>query len=952
MGAILSTRLHIPAPAARYVARPRITRSLQQGMARNLTLVSAPAGFGKTTAVATWLQSLQSAATPSMAGSLEPTESLPTPVGIAWYSMAETDDFTTFVAYLVAAIRQAAPDLPRNWRDFDRRTVLPAPEDAAAEILQGLEDIAGMLYVVLDDYHTVDSPLGRGHEATVAPSGADAGNSAGEHAPESMAIHQFTRYFVRYLPPAVRLVILSRFDPPIGIAHLRGRGQVSEVRARHLAFSAEEADTFLRDSAGLDLDASAVNVLWTQTEGWAIGLRLAAISLQDSGDRAEFVRTFAAHHSRHIADYLMDEALGGQPPEIQDFLLRTSILQRFCRGLCAATVATMEPLTVATTLEYLERRGLFLVQLDEFREWGRYHSQFRALLHDRLLAQFSSGEVAALHARAAQWLADHDLVDDALQHFSAAGEMMAAAKLVVRHIPLLLRRSQWSQAARWLNALSPEVVAQNPALLLLRAWVYYNNTGYAQVRTLTSEAECLLAASCPEASVQAGGDEAALWGQVHAFRASPAFAPPSSAGAIAHAEAALHLLPESYGMVRGFVVNFLGHQTLFQEGYAAAERVLQQAIAAGDGRHTEYAMRLAYAQVSVRYLAGSIDDLHHAATQYERLAQELDLPSHIQLARTALAIPCAESNDRATATMLLAAVFAQPELATFQALRLATKELVDVHGDRHKREEVDSALALLRRRARVYPDTEEEREIEAMEAYLAACRGDIAAATAYARAADHAPRISTVTQQGILLASIHLLLGQPHNLKAAAELAERLMEQYRAVGIVREQIGLHVLLAKVYRLQSLQPCALQHLRRALDLGYPRGYRHVFTGETALMPELLRELRNDDAYAAPATFLLAEISRSAPEPGFASQPMGAASQPHASARHTPTVATLSGRELEVLELVAQNLTNDEIARRLVLSPSTVRNHTVNIYDKLHVRTRREAVQCARMLGVIA
>jgi LuxR family maltose regulon positive regulatory protein len=866
--------------------------------------------------------------------------------------MAEADDFTTFVAYLVAAIRKADPDLPRNWLDLGRRTVLPAPEDAAAEILQGLEDIAGMLYVVLDDYHTVDSPLGRGREATMASSGDGAPNSAGEHGPEPMAIHQFTRYFVRYLPPAVRLVIISRFDPPIGIAHLRGRGQVNEVRARQLAFSAEEADTFLRDSAGLDLDAGTVNVLWTQTEGWAVGLRLAAISLQDSGDRTEFVRAFATHHSRHIADYLMDEALGGQPPEIQDFLLRTSILQRFCRGLCTATVATMEPLTVATTLEYLERRGLFLVQLDEFREWGRYHSQFRALLHDRLLAQFSPGEVAALHTRAAQWLAEHELVDDALYHFIAAGEVAAAAKLVVRHIPHLLRRAQWSQAARWLNALSPEVVAQNPALLLLRAWVYYNNTGYAQVRTLTNEAECLLAARGPETSVQAGSEEAALWGQVHAFRASPAFAPPSTAGAIAHAETALRLLPESYGMVRGFVVNFLGHQTLFQDGYAASERVLQSAITAGAGRHPEYAMRLAYAQVSVHYLAGSIDDLYHAATQYERLAQELDLPGHVQLARTALAIPCAESNDRASAATLLAAVFAQPDLATFQALRLATKELVDIHGGRHKPEEVDSALALLRRRTQVYPNTEEEREIAAMEAYLAACRGDMTAATAYVTVADHAPRISTVTQQGILLASIHLLLGQPHNVKAAAELAERLLEQYRAVNIVREQIGLYVLLAKAYWLQALQPRALQHLRSALDLGYPRGYRHVFTGESALMSELLRELRRDEAYAAPAMLLLAEISRSMPEAGSAAQPAGAASQPQSSARHTPAVDTLSGRELEVLELMAQNLTNDEIARRLVLSPRTVRNHTVNIYDKLHVRTRREAVQHARMLGVLA
>jgi LuxR family maltose regulon positive regulatory protein len=913
MASILATRLHVPAPAAETFARPRLMEQLQSGTGKLLTLVCAPAGFGKTTAVAGWLAEPHVRAGKGQA-----------PHHVAWYSVADGDDFPTFVTYLVAAVRRCAPSLFADWVDLDRRSVMPEPEDLAAEIINRLLELPGRLYIVLDDYHAVTE------EAT----------------------HHFVAYFVRFLPPSVHLVIISRFDPPIGIAQLRGRGQVNEVRLRQLAFTEDEAGVLLQAAAGRVLDDQAINILWSYTEGWGVGLRLAAISLQDSDDQVQFVRGFAANQSRHIADYLLGEVLGSQPPAVYDFLLRTSILGRFCRDLCAATLGDWELRQVTATIEYLERRGLFLVQLDAFREWGRYHSQFRGLLHVRLTAETPTAEVAALHMRAAGWLARHDFVDEALHHYLAAGQQDAAVQLIVARIPHLMRRAQWQQAERLLKELPREVMAGEPALLLLRAWVFYNNTGYAQVRALTREAERRLAArgiEDPAGTTAAGDEEAAvLWGQVHAFRASPAFAPSLPAEGLAHAEAALRLLPASYGMVRAFAINFLGHQTLYASGYAAAVDVVQQQIAAAGEEHTEYMVRLAYAAMTLRYLSGTIDDLAWTAERYWKLAAELELPGHVQLAQTAAAIAHAERNARATATDLVNEVFARPDLATFQTLRLAAKLLVDVHGSRDKAPEVDGMIEVLRSRAQAYPNTYEDAEIEAMAAYVAACAGDLETAGRYVARTDLQPPVGNVRHEGTFIVATNLVLGEPHQLRAASELAERLLVKYAALNIAREQIELHVLLAKCYRRQGHQAAGLQHLRAALDLGFRRGYRHVFTGEPEIMGELLRMLRSEEAYRVQAESLLQEIARpAAPCAGVCREPMPAGQTSTAGPGEM-----LSYRELEVLELVATGLTNNEIAAQLVISPATVRNHTVKIFDKLQVRTRRAAVERAQQLGMLA
>ena len=288
--------------------------------------------------------------------------------------------------------------------------------------------------------------------------------------------------------------------------------------------------------------------------------------MQASDDRQRFVRNFGQRSSRHIADYLVDEVLQGQAPEVHDFLSRTLILERFCGELCAA-VLDVEPRRSQAMLDTLERSNLFLIGLDDHGEWYRYHGQFRTMLHNRLQSNCPADEVAALHSRAAAWLAEHDLVDETLSHYFAAGDPDGAASLVERHIPEVLNREQWHQITRWLAMLPEELIEQRPALLLLGASVNYHDFNYSQIRPMVERAETLLRAGQAQAA-----ETDVLWGQIHALRTSTVFASGPTEEAIAHGQEALRRLPPHYAGVRAFALYFLAQWTLGKGDYAGRGR--------------------------------------------------------------------------------------------------------------------------------------------------------------------------------------------------------------------------------------------------------------------------------------------------------------------------------------------------------------------------------------------
>src|SRR5436305_2260255 len=384
---ILATKLYLPRLRPNVVSRPRLIERLNEGLHRNLTLIAAPAGFGKTTLISQWVTSCDRQ--------------------VAWLSLDEGDsDPTRFLTYLVAALRTIAPTLGEGVLGALQSPQPPPPEAMLTALLNDLTTIRDHLVLVLDDYHVLDA-------------------TAVDHA---------LSFLLEHLPPQMHLIIATREDPQLPLARLRARGQLTELRATDLRFTPSEAAGFLNQGMGLNLSAEDITALETRTEGWIAGLQLAAISMQGHQDTTSFIKSFTGSH-HFVLDYLVEEVLQQQPESIQTFLLRTSILDRLCGSLCDAVLLN-PTVSGQATLESIEHANLFLVPLDNERRWYRYHQLFADLLRQRLHQRSASstgdevGGVSELHRRASQWYEDNGLEIEAFHHAAAAHDIERAERLI------------------------------------------------------------------------------------------------------------------------------------------------------------------------------------------------------------------------------------------------------------------------------------------------------------------------------------------------------------------------------------------------------------------------------------------------------------------------------------------------------------------------------------------
>ncbi len=412
MDAVLATKLYVPPARLNGVPRPRLVERLDEGAGCRLTLISAPAGFGKTTLVSEWL-----------AGRKSP---------VAWLSLDEGDnDAARFLAYLVAALQTTAPGLGRGLLAALQSSQPPSTETLLTSLLNELASMAGSCVVVLDDYHVIDSPM----------------------------VDQALVFLVEHLPPQMHIVIATREDPRLPLARLRARGQLTELRAADLRFTPAEAADFLNRVMGLGLSAENISALEARTEGWIAGLQLAAISMQGHKDAASFIRSFTGSH-RFVLDYLVEEVLQQQPESIQAFLLRTSVLDRMCGALCEAVLCDPS-VSGQETLEALERANLFIVPLDNERHWYRYHHLFAELLRQRLQ---QGGSVDEYHIRASQWYQDNGLGLEAFQHAVAANDIDRAQRLIEARGTALHLPGATTAVLSWLESLPESVLDARPPL--------------------------------------------------------------------------------------------------------------------------------------------------------------------------------------------------------------------------------------------------------------------------------------------------------------------------------------------------------------------------------------------------------------------------------------------------------------------------------------------------------
>jgi ATP/maltotriose-dependent transcriptional regulator MalT/DNA-binding SARP family transcriptional activator len=903
---LLETKLYVPGPRRDLVPRPRLIGRLDRGAASKLTLVSAPAGFGKTTLVTEWL-----AAGPGGGRRA------------AWLSLDRADnDPVSFWTYVIAALRTVVPGVGEGALALLQAPRPPPAETVLTVLLNDLGAVAGDLVLVLDDYHVVD-----------------AGDVQDEMA-----------FLLDHLPAGLHVVIASRADPALPLARWRVRGELVEIRAAELRFTAGEAAAYLNEMMGLQLTAGDVAALEGRTEGWIAALQLAALSMQGRDDVAGFIAGFAGD-DRYVVDYLAEEVLQRQPGHVQDFLLQTCILGRLSGPLCDAVTGQGGGKAM---LAALERGNLFLVPLDDRRRWYRYHHLFADVLQARLLDE-RPGQVPDLHRRASAWYEQNGEPSVAIGHALAAEDFGHAANLVELAIPAMRRTRQEAAVRGWLEALPDEVVRVRPVLSVAFAGALLAAGEFEGVESRLQDAERCLGAtiairegpSAPSAQVVVAGDEEfrRLPAMIEVYRAYLALARSDVRGTVRHARRAIDLAPEEDHLCRASAAGFLGLAS-WTSGDLEAGHSAYAECAAGLRRAGYIAdvFGCAIAMADIRLAQGR---LGAAMRTYEQALRGAAGQGGPVLRGTADMYVGMSEVDRERDNLPAAAghLVTSRELGEHAGLpqnqyrwRVAMARVRQAEGD------LAGALELLDDAERLYmgdmfPDV---RPVRALKARVQIVQGSLGAALGWAReqglAADddlsYLREFEHITVARMLLAR-HRDEAAGSSLRQAARLLERLLRAAEAGQRTGRVIEILVLQALAHQRLGDIPAALASLERAVTLAEPEGYVRVFADEGPPMAALLTAAAERGTARNYVRRLLAAAGRTGP------------GSPVEQALTEP----LSERELEVLRLLGTDLDGPAIARELTVSLHTVRTHTKHIYAKLTVTNRRAAVRRAQELDLL-
>jgi ATP/maltotriose-dependent transcriptional regulator MalT len=903
---LLETKLYVPKLRRSLVVRPRLSERLSRGAQSKLTLISAPAGFGKTTVLAEWL-----AAVPAGGPSA------------AWLSLDTGDNQpASFWTYVIAALQTVAPEVGAAALSVLQAPRPPPIETVLSTLLNELSAVSNDIVLVLDDYHVVDASDIQGGIA----------------------------FLLDHLPPRLHVVIASRADPALPLARLRARGELVEIRAAELRFTPDEAAAYLNEAMGLDLGASDVAALEARTEGWIAALQLAALSMQGRDDISHFIEGFAGD-DRYIVDYLVEEVLQRQPEQVSSFLLQTSILDRLSGPLCDAVTGQGGGKFM---LEALDRGNLFLVPLDLRRRWYRYHQLFADVLRTRLPDE-QPDRVPELHRRASKWYEHNGDASEAIRHALSAQDFERAADLIELAIPAMRQARQEATARRWLEALPDELIRVRPVLSVGYAGALLVSGQLEGVEARLRDAERWLdttadardGSGAPTTGMVVVDEEEfrRLPGAIAIYRAAQALTVGDVAGTVTHARRALDLVGEDDHLGRGAAAGFLGltywtsgELEVAHRSWADASASLQKA------RHVSDAIGCAIALADIEMAQGR---LRQAMRTYERglqLATEQGAPALRGAADMHVGISelFRERNDLEAASQHL---LTSRELGDANGLpqhpyrsRVAAARIRQAEGD------LDGALELLTEAERLYVSdfSPNVRPIAALKARVWIAQGRLSEPRGWAQkhglsATDglsYVREFEHITLAAVLLAQgIHDAADQ--TIAEATDLTERLLAAAEDGGRHGSAIEILVVQALARHARGDSAGAMASLDRAVALAEPEGYVRVFIDEGPPMAALLKlaaKRRNAPSYVRR---LLAAVVPAE----------------EAAAVAQPLIEPLSERELEVLRLLGTDLGGPDIARELVVSLSTVRTHTQNIYAKLGVNSRRAAIRRAAELDLL-
>jgi LuxR family transcriptional regulator, maltose regulon positive regulatory protein len=889
---LLETKLHVPRGARGLVPRQRLRERLSAGAGSALTLISAPAGFGKTTLLTEWL-----AAVPGVGPS------------VGWLSLDEADnDPSLFWKYVVWALRSVAgKEVGAGALSLLESS--QAPTDAVlTTLINDLFAVSEDVILVLDDYHVIEAP----------------------------EVHDGVVFLLEHLPPRMHLIIASRADPPFSLARWRGDGGLTEIRAADLRFTPEESATYLDGTVEGVLTTQDVATLGQRTEGWIAALQLAALSMQGRDDLTSFIAGFAGD-DRYIVDYLAEEVLQRQSEDVRQFLLQTSILDRLTGPLCDAVTGQGSG---RATLVMLERANLFLVPLDDRRRWYRYHHLFADVLRAHVLDE-QPDDVPALHSRASAWFEQSGEPTEAIRHSLAAGDFDTAANLAELAIRAMAQARQEATMRGWLKVLPAEVVRVRPVLTVGFAGALLLAGEFEGVESRLRDAERWLdvtGSGAPSAEMIVA-DEAgfrSLPGTIEAYRAALALVGGDVLGTVTHARRALELSPEEDHLIRAAAAGVLGLASWttgdLEAGYEAYAECVNGLQRVG---HTADIFGCSIALADIRRTQGRLRDAMHI---YEHALQANEPDSPVVRGTADMYVGMSElyreRDDLQTATDLLGR---SRELGDHVGMpQNRYRWLVAMARLREAEGNAGAAVDLLDEAERAYvgdffPNV---RPVAAVRARSRLLRGELGEALAWVRerglsAQDdlsYLREFEHVTLARILLA-LHRAERSEPSLQDAARLLDRLLAEAESGGRTGTVIEILAVQSLAHQAHGDMPAAVASLQRAVSLAEPEGYVRIFTDEGAPMGSLLRALASQGSAGRHARQILAISSTT----------------DHDRPSKQPLLDPLSDRELDVLRLLGTDLSGPEIARELVVSLNTVRTHQKHIYTKLGVNNRGAAVR---------
>lgn len=901
---LITTKFNSPPVRAIRVHRHHLIQRLNDGIQPGckLVLLSAAAGSGKTTLVSEWIAGLDYPA--------------------AWVSLDEGDnDIGRFWSYVIAAMQKVYPEIAGDALTLMQSSDIGTYEPVLTLLLNALVEIEKDTLLVLDDYHAI----------------------------ELQEIHQSLAYLLEHLPPNFHIVMTSRVDPPLALARLRSRGEIVELRNADLRFNVEEVGTFLRDVTGLNLTVEDILQLETRTEGWIAGLQLAGLSMKGFRREEElrpFINAFTGSH-RHIVDYLAEEVLHRQEKDVLNFLLQTSILSRLNGSLCEAV--TLEP-DGQNMLERLERANLFTIPLDQERKWYRYHQLFADLLRSNL-AHAQTVPAEELHVRAARWYEQNEMVNEAVQHALAARDFRGAARIVSAQTGVLFARGEFSTLQSWLNALPREVVMSDPRLCIDQARVFYLNHRLTEMYPLLDMAETEVDALAETESSQMMGEVLTLRGYLLAEKED-------FKGSIEFLQHALELLPKSAVILRAHVLSFIGH-AYFKSGkprnaipYTIEANNLFRSVGNLHGVMTatgllgmiNWVMGRLYETITVLE-----SGLHWAASKgLSHLPPVAGM--HNWLGRILL-----EQNDIKGSE---AHIQIGLELAKLGRPLLLMRAYVFWAQLKQTLGEPQAASAAMQSALDIV-DTWETPWAKWFVLTNRVClwlkQGNLSAAAHWAKhdsngilQPDEVPTYYRINEL-VVLARVWLTQAKKHMddhlLTAALTLLNDLHRITLDAGQQGIVIEIHVLRALGQTLRSDTQAALDNLGNALALAESEGYVRIFVDEGESLVALLTHIASSKH--PQRTYAQQLVSTLKTKPGYSQTVNGERPARLRAAYLEP----LSERELEVLRLLADGLESGEIAERLIIAVETARKHVKNIYSKLDVHSRWEAIKRAEEFDLL-